>query len=124
MAPYADDFVIINSNGIHSVTLRFCGCETTDSHLQQLLRSRLFPATMDRPKTAAMFTVLEEFHLLSLESKVSAYHFYNALARRNNNDGLSSLKVRFSLNNYLHVDLAVSRAATSNSCLWFVSGAT
>ena len=93
MVPYADDFVIIDSNGIHSIMLRFCGCETADSHLQQLLRSCLFPATTDRPKTTATFTVLEEFHLLSLESKVSAYHFYNALAHRNNNNGLSSLKV-------------------------------
>lgn len=92
-APYADDFIIINSNSIHSVALRFCGCETADTHLQQLLRYRLFPATTDKPKTAATFTVLEEFHLLSLESKVSAYHYYSALARRNNNTGLAPPKV-------------------------------
>ena len=96
--PYADNFIIIDSNGIHSVALRFCGCETADTHLQQLLRYHLFPATTDKPKTAATFTVLEEFHLLSLELKVSAYHYYSALARRNNNTGLAPPKVSSFLN--------------------------
>lgn len=92
-APHSDDFVIINSNGIHSVALRFCGCETADTHIQQLLRQRLFPVSTDRPRTAATFGVLEEYHLLSLESKVSAYHYYTALARRNNNTGMMPPKV-------------------------------
>ena len=123
-APYADDFVIINSNGIHSVALRFCGCETAGSHLQQLLRFRLFPATTDKPKTAATFSVLEEFHLLSFESKVSVYHYYNALARRNNGAGLSPPKVVSSPNRQTRSNLVLFRTATNSSCVWSVSGAT
>lgn len=91
--PYSDDFVVIDSNGIHSVTLRFCGCESAATPVQQLLRHRLFPASTDKPRTAATFRVLEEYHLLSLESKVSAYHFYSSLVRRTDNTGLSSPKV-------------------------------
>ncbi|KIK77166.1 hypothetical protein PAXRUDRAFT_393130 [Paxillus rubicundulus Ve08.2h10] len=93
--PHSDDFLIINNNGIHPVTLRFCGCETADTHVQQLLRHRLFPASTDRPRTAATFSMLEEYHLLSLESKVSSYHYYAALARRNNNTGLTPSKDRY-----------------------------
>ncbi|KAF8137103.1 hypothetical protein EV363DRAFT_1156356 [Boletus edulis] len=93
--PYADDFVILHSNGIHSVALRFCGCETADTPAQQLLRYRLFPASTQQPRTAATFNLLDEFHLLSLESKISAYHYYNSLSRRVNNSGLSPSKDRY-----------------------------
>ncbi|KAF9231579.1 hypothetical protein BU15DRAFT_90871 [Melanogaster broomeanus] len=93
--PHSDDFLIINNNGIHSVMLHFCGCETANTHIQQLLWHRLFPASTDRPCTAAMFSMLEEYHLLSLESKVSSYHYYAALARRNNNTGLTPSKDRY-----------------------------
>ena len=92
-APHSDDFVIINNNGVHSVSLHFCGCETADTHIQQLLQQRLFPASTDQPRTAATFSVLEEYHLLSLESKVSAYHYYIALSRCNNNTGMTPPKV-------------------------------
>lgn len=92
-SPYSDDFVIIDSNGIHPVTLRYCGCESAGTVTQQLLRYRLFPASTDKPRTAATFGVLEKYHLLSLESKVSAYHFYNSLARCTDNTGLSPAKV-------------------------------
>lgn len=92
-APHVDDFTIINNNGIHSVSLRFCGCETANMHVQQLLRQRLFPASTDQPQTAATFSILEEYHLISLESKVSAHHYYTALARRNNNTGMTPPKV-------------------------------
>ncbi|KAG6369720.1 hypothetical protein JVT61DRAFT_13648 [Boletus reticuloceps] len=73
-APYANDFMIIDSNGIHSIALQFCGCETANSHLHQLLCYCLFPAITDKPKTAATFSILEEFHILSVESKISAHH--------------------------------------------------
>ncbi|KAF8443736.1 hypothetical protein L210DRAFT_3611220 [Boletus edulis BED1] len=85
-APHSDDFVIIHGNGIHSVA---------ESHVQQLLRYQLFPASTDKPRTAATFSVLEEFHLLSLESKVSVHHYYNTLARHSNNSGLLPPKGRY-----------------------------
>ncbi|KAF8425786.1 hypothetical protein L210DRAFT_3615051 [Boletus edulis BED1] len=93
--PHSDDFVIVHGNGIHSVTLRLCGCETAATPTQQLLQYRLFPASTDKPRTAATFSVLEEYHLLSLESKVSAHHYYTLLTRRSDNTGLSPPKVTF-----------------------------
>ncbi|KAH7917830.1 hypothetical protein BV22DRAFT_1108497 [Leucogyrophana mollusca] len=72
-----DDFVVIHHNGIHSVGVSYCGCDS------------------DKPKTAATFSLLEEFHLLSLESKVSAYEYYQSLARRSCNTGMTLVKDRY-----------------------------
>ncbi|KAH0828706.1 hypothetical protein J3R83DRAFT_3108 [Lanmaoa asiatica] len=83
-----DDFVVINTNGVHGVTLDFCGCEQAQTHYKQLLRSRWFPVTTTEPRTAVTFAVLKAFHLLSLESKVSAYEYYNSIARLTDNTGV------------------------------------
>ena len=48
---------------------------------------------MQQPRTAATFSLLEEFHLLSLESKILTYQYYNSLARRIDNTGLFPVKV-------------------------------
>ncbi|KAF8435933.1 hypothetical protein L210DRAFT_3407952, partial [Boletus edulis BED1] len=93
--PHSDHFVIIHGNGIHSMTLRLCGCETTATPTQQLLQYHLFPASTDKLQTAATFSVLEEYHLLSLKSKVSAHHYYTLLTRQSDNTGLSPPKERY-----------------------------
>ncbi|KAG1844478.1 hypothetical protein F4604DRAFT_1884448 [Suillus subluteus] len=70
---FDDDFVVIDVHGIHEVVLNFCDCANAPSHYRQLLHSHFFPATSTDLRTAATFSVLEHFHLLSFESKVSAY---------------------------------------------------
>lgn len=90
---FNDDFVVVDSHGIHEVSLDFCDCATAESHFQQLLRISWFPSTTSDPKTAATFRVLEQYHLLSFESKVSAYEFYHSLRRMSDNTGLLSIKV-------------------------------
>ncbi|KAG1792555.1 hypothetical protein EV424DRAFT_1475756 [Suillus variegatus] len=92
---FNDDFVVMDSHGIHEVFLDFCDCADAIAHVQQLLRVSWFPSTTADPKTAATFRLLEEFHLLSFESKVSAYEFYNALVRRTDNTGLVPPKGRY-----------------------------
>ena len=95
------------------VRLAFCGCETAETLSRQLLRIRWFPATSDMPHTAATFCVLEDFHLLSLKSKLSCSEFYSALSRRLDNTGLHQPKVRHNLLSKL-VSLSVVRFVTSN----------
>ncbi|KAF8128998.1 hypothetical protein EV363DRAFT_1169765 [Boletus edulis] len=90
-----ESFTVVDSGGIHEIGLDFCGCETAQTRVKQLLRARMFPATVRDPRTAATFGVLEQFHLLSLESKVSAYEFYHALKRRSDNTGLCEPKDRY-----------------------------
>ncbi|KAJ7037089.1 hypothetical protein C8F04DRAFT_1180815 [Mycena alexandri] len=84
-------FVIVDSDGVHEVALDFCGCGPGGAKSRQLLRAGLYAATGVNPRTAATFGLLRRFHLLSLESKISAYEFYNSLARGTNNTGIEPL---------------------------------
>ncbi|KAJ7725467.1 hypothetical protein B0H16DRAFT_1332689 [Mycena metata] len=83
----ADDFVVLDTNAIHEVALDFCGCETAQPHDIQLLRARWYPSTGKNPRTAATFTVLRRFHLMTLESKCSGKEFYTSIARGSDNTG-------------------------------------
>jgi hypothetical protein len=88
-----DDFVVIDSDGIHEIALDFCGCHRTATSLSQLLRSRLFPATTIDPKTAATFRVLETFQMLSFTAKISAHEFVVSLSRRTDNSNTANVRV-------------------------------
>ncbi|KAG1760085.1 hypothetical protein EV702DRAFT_1208029 [Suillus placidus] len=59
-----------------------------DSYFVQLW----FPATTTDPRTAATFRILEQYHILSFESKCSGYEFYHAVARLSDNTGLHPRK--------------------------------
>ena len=89
-----DSFIVIHSNGLHEVGLDFCGCgKDNQLHTVQLLRSRLFPATIVNPKTAVTMEALDLFSVLSYESKMSAFQFYYSLVRLTDNTGLYKPKV-------------------------------
>ncbi|KAJ7229225.1 hypothetical protein C8J57DRAFT_1534542 [Mycena rebaudengoi] len=90
-----DIFVIVDDHGVHEVSLDFCGCGRGGSHTRQLLRAGLYPATTTNPRTAATFSVLRRFHLLSFESKCSSYEFYHSLAREKDNTGLQPPRNRY-----------------------------
>ncbi|KAF8066636.1 hypothetical protein FPV67DRAFT_1417508 [Lyophyllum atratum] len=96
--PYpVNDFVVVHTNGIHEVAVDFCGCQQAKPHIVQLLRYHWFPASIDRPCTAATLAVLRHFQLLSFESKASAFEFYNSLKRLTENTGVSPPKDRYRL---------------------------
>ncbi|KAJ3487078.1 hypothetical protein NLJ89_g11748 [Agrocybe chaxingu] len=91
-----DDFWIVHIRGIQKIGIDFCGCgRNNQNHTIQLLRSRLYPATVTQPKTAATFAVLELYEILSYESKASAFEFYQTLARLTDNTGISPPKDRY-----------------------------
>ncbi|KAJ6479437.1 hypothetical protein C8R47DRAFT_1218996 [Mycena vitilis] len=92
---HGDDFVIVNSHTIDEVNLDFCGCIGAKSHALQLLRMRMYPATGTYPRSAATFAALERFDLMTLESKCSAYEFYNSLARETDNTGAEPSRERY-----------------------------
>jgi hypothetical protein len=121
---FNDDFIIIDTFGIHEVSLDFCGCAIAESHMQQLLRMSLFPSTTSDPKTAATFRVLEQYHLLSFESKVSVYEFYHALSRMSDNTGLLLVKVGTKFKVFLWSVKLLYRIDTSHFCGSFVNGVT
>ncbi|KZP31898.1 hypothetical protein FIBSPDRAFT_944525 [Athelia psychrophila] len=90
-----DDFVIVDTNGIHQVALDYCGCASAKVATVQLLRARLYPATVQAPKTAATFNMLEFFHRLTFQSKASAFECYYTLARRTDNTGTLHIPDRY-----------------------------
>ncbi|KAL1948929.1 hypothetical protein VTO73DRAFT_10735 [Trametes versicolor] len=92
---HGDDFVLLDLSGVHELSLNFCGCKHALPHYIQLLRARWFPATSSDPKTAATFRVLETFQILSVQSKISGWEFYQTLARRTDNTGTDVPKDRY-----------------------------
>ncbi|KAI6010461.1 hypothetical protein EDC04DRAFT_2610199 [Pisolithus marmoratus] len=78
---------IVHTEGIFSHEVSVCNCpgsHPNDWHLG-LLRQRLFPASISKPKTAFTFTVLDHFLIDALECKPSAMSFYQKLKRFTNN---------------------------------------
>jgi CxC2 like cysteine cluster associated with KDZ transposases len=64
--------------------LRWCCCQGSEPSYAQLLRLRLYPASIERPETAFTFSLLDYFHIDALECKTSASNFYNKLRRLTN----------------------------------------
>lgn len=90
-------FRVLHVNGIHEVSLNFCGCETrVDQHIQ-LLRKSLYPATegINRIKTVATFEYLEHLHHVMLASKATAYDMCRALCKATDATGLSTPPWRY-----------------------------
>ncbi|KAG1731231.1 uncharacterized protein EDB91DRAFT_1085166 [Suillus paluster] len=85
---FNDNFVLIDTNGIHKMVVDFCGCETSQTHTKQLLRMGWFPSTTVDPRTAATFQLLHHYQILSFESKASTYEFYHLLVHISDNVGL------------------------------------
>ena len=84
----------MDDTGIHDIYLDFCACATAESHFVQILRYGWFPATVKRPRTAAMSWLLKLFDLLSCEAKCSAWELYSVLVRLSDNTGVMKPKVR------------------------------
>jgi hypothetical protein len=84
------DFVVIHDNGIHEVSVDFCGCENRPSVGPldtQLLRGGWYPASEEHPKSCMTLLTLEKFHLGTLQAKTTMYDFYRILEKLTSNDG-------------------------------------
>ncbi|KAG6809300.1 hypothetical protein H0H92_000769 [Tricholoma furcatifolium] len=88
-----DDFVVIDTSGIHEIGLDFCGCgQFNQLHMVQLLLHHLYPATTTNPKSAVTFRALETYEMLSYSSKISCFEFYQSLSRLSDNTGTEMVK--------------------------------
>ncbi|KAF8209815.1 hypothetical protein K438DRAFT_1960048 [Mycena galopus ATCC 62051] len=78
--PGHTDFVVLHDNGIHTVAVDCCGCNSAQraEPYIQLLRAGWYPATDERTQTAATFEVLDCFQLHTVQAKTTAYSFYGA----------------------------------------------
>lgn len=116
-AIFYPNFVIIDVTGIHLVNISFCKCYQAGlpcPRREQLLRHRLFPATLKEPRAAFTFEFLNTFHLLTLQSKIAAYDFYRATEQKTDNVGVKDLPVSISLYLLLTpIELLMCRTITS-----------
>ena len=93
---FVENFIIVDTTSIHLTDVHFCGCYAIPggSHPRvQLLCTGLFLGTFTRLTTAFTFDVLDSFHLLTLQSKISAYDYFNSIAHKTENTGRFSTKV-------------------------------
>ncbi|KAJ8087598.1 hypothetical protein PM082_006431 [Marasmius tenuissimus] len=76
---------VVDCNGIHTVKIIYCQCPGHSGRFQQVLKARLFPATVDLPQTLFTFDLLKDFHLHTLSSKKTAYDYLYALRMKTDN---------------------------------------
>ena len=93
--PCHSAMLVLHSNGIHQVTIRYCGCSKEIPQHLQLLRQGLYPASQLSVKTCASFQLLDLLHKLSLTTKSSTYDFYRALEKLTNNTRIGVPKLRY-----------------------------
>ena len=71
-------FIVGNTNGVHKVWIRHCGCQLEEEEYQ-LLELGLYPLSHLRIKSAFTFDLLDTLCLDNLECKSSVYHLYQKL---------------------------------------------
>ncbi|KAJ7447608.1 hypothetical protein B0H11DRAFT_2248331 [Mycena galericulata] len=54
-----NDFVILDTDGLHEVAIDYCGCDPHRSHGKQLREARFFPSSDSSPRTAVAFKMAQ-----------------------------------------------------------------
>ncbi|KAH8111697.1 hypothetical protein DFH11DRAFT_1512691 [Phellopilus nigrolimitatus] len=101
--------VVYHVNGFHLVDIVYCGCDMAHGNLHkrnQLLRARWYPATTKDPGTAFTFAMLDQFHELTLQGKLSAHDYYQGLAHMSDGSGKRYDEFLRSARCYRHLVLA------------------
>ena len=85
--------IVVDVSGIHQLHIGWCQCKDAPGADIQLLRNRLFPASVSNPSTAFTFRLLSYFHIDSVECKTSAFSFFNKLRCLTNDSSPDSVPV-------------------------------
>ena len=94
--PYVDnnngiqELTIVDTTGIHNVCIGYCRCWNSVGFAEQLLYAKLFPASLQRPKTAFTFRVLRLFHILNLIAHITSWDFSGTMKRVTDNVDMKS----------------------------------
>jgi len=83
--PGAQDMTIMDSNGIHQVSIGWCKCANAPPWAEQLFSRRLFPASPHRPKTAFTFRTMKLFHMLNHVPKTTPWDYTGTMKRLTDN---------------------------------------
>ncbi|KAF8882382.1 hypothetical protein CPB84DRAFT_1686701, partial [Gymnopilus junonius] len=93
--PCHASMLVLHTNGIHKVSINFCGCDRALPQHIQLLRRWFYPASQLIVKTCATFELLDLLHKFALTMKSSTYDFYCGLEKMTDNMGLNMPKTRY-----------------------------
>lgn len=75
----ADYMTIVDVSGVHFLEIKYCACPDSSPFHLQLMGSRLFPCTMEAPKTAFTFDILDDFLQDNLECGTLACNYYSKI---------------------------------------------
>ncbi|KAF8834687.1 hypothetical protein BDN67DRAFT_871402, partial [Paxillus ammoniavirescens] len=76
---------LVDMTSVHFLRVHYCVCPTSKPFRMQLLESGLLSATINQPKTAFSFSVLNDFIHDNLECGTSTSNYYNKLQRITSN---------------------------------------
>lgn len=86
--PGHSDFIVVDTNGLHRVSVLFCDCLDRIPLRQQLLRQNWYPATVHYPQTCCTLAVIKQYHVMTLTGKTTGHEYYVSLERLTDNTGL------------------------------------
>ncbi|KAF7971009.1 hypothetical protein HWV62_22275 [Athelia sp. TMB] len=105
-----ESFTVLHTNGIHQLAVDFCGCSPTVEHRVQCMRASWWPASTEKPRTAATFTMLKQYQSLSLQGKLAVYDYYKELELITDGSSLENIPFRLAqlslmIREYRHVKM-------------------
>ncbi|KAJ7106120.1 hypothetical protein C8R43DRAFT_963449 [Mycena crocata] len=91
------DMVVMDVKYIHTVRIRYCGCDVSAGalNLEQLMRTGWYPATITDPGTCTIFAALDLFRLLSVVANVNVKDFVTTLEKNTNATATESVPDRY-----------------------------
>ncbi|KAF8216257.1 hypothetical protein K438DRAFT_1954884 [Mycena galopus ATCC 62051] len=91
--------VVMDVTGIHTIHMRFCGCEKATrvplGTVGQLLANGWYPATTIDPQTCATLEALEFYRMLSVVGNLNVHDFVGSLERKMDPLRMSSVPDRY-----------------------------
>jgi len=91
------EVTIIDTNGVHLVSIGYCRCIGRPSFSEQLFQLRIFPASTINPKTGFTFRVLRQFHMLNHIAKTTPWDYAGTINRLTDNVNIQAVPVCFIL---------------------------
>lgn len=78
------ELTVMDVDRVHTHTVAWCGCVSAPERWKQLLRMKLYPASIHFPRTAFTFRLLRYYSIDTLECGATASSFMTKLQRLTN----------------------------------------
>lgn len=93
------EMTVVHSRGVEKMKMRFCHCIASGkmvpkSDTEQLLDRDLFPGSWKHPQSVYAMQTLKDYHLLALQSQLTAGDYMKFLARSTDNVAPDRVAVR------------------------------